>query len=124
MKTAAQIQGQKGEDIAYLFLKKKGYRVRERNYRISGGEIDLIAERDGILVFVEVKTRSSNHYGYPEESVARSKKIRLARAARNYLARHPHPSFYRFDIIAIKALSNDSATEVLHIENILDDIVV
>ena len=84
-KTHAQIQGRNGEDIACSFLLQNGYRVIERNYRVKGGEIDVIAAKHDELVFVEVKTRSSLQYGYPEESVTRSKKIRLAPAARYYL---------------------------------------
>ncbi len=123
-KTQAQIQGKNGEDIACSFLLQNGYRVVERNYRVSGGEIDLIAEKNHELAFVEVKTRSSLQFGYPEESVTRPKKLRLARAARRYLADMPHTPSYRFDIIAVYMPGGKTAPSIEHFENILDDILL
>jgi putative endonuclease len=124
VKTAAQVQGRNGEDIACSFLRQKGYEIVERNYRIPGGEIDVIAKRNNELVFVEVKTRSSVQYGYPEEAVTHSKKIRLARAARSYIGRYAVPPSYRFDIIAIHMASVYAPPSISHFENILDDILL
>lgn len=122
--TQAQIQGRNGEDIACSFLLQNGYTVVERNYRVKGGEIDVIAIKNDELVFVEVKTRSSLQYGYPEESVSRQKKIRVTRAARQYLGKYPVLPLYRFDIIAIHIVSAQSVPCVSHFENIIDDILL
>ncbi len=124
LQTLAQTQGKIGEDIACSFLLENGYTVVARNYRVKGGEIDVIATKNSELVFVEVKTRSSITYGYPEESVTRSKKIRLTRAARQYLIAYSTLPSYRFDIIAIHMASNKANPSVFHLENILDDILL
>lgn len=122
--TSAQTQGRIGEDMACSFLTENGYTVVERNYRVSGGEIDVIVKKNSELVFVEVKTRSSVRYGYPEESVTRSKKIRLARAARHYLGKYSVVPLFRFDIISITIPSPQSKPFISHLENILDDILL
>lgn len=116
--------GRQGEDLAYSFLSQHGYSILERNYRISGGEIDLIAKKDAEVVFVEVKTRASSVYGYPEESVKTEKKKRLVRAARNYLGRFSSEPLYRFDIIAIQIDKGIHTPQITHIENFLDDIAL
>lgn len=83
--TAHNETGQKGEDFAALFLKRKGYRLVGRNVRNKFGEIDLIALDGDTMVFVEVKTRSSNLFGNPYEAVRYDKMKRLSRAAVCYL---------------------------------------
>ncbi len=116
--------GKQGEDLAYSFLSQNGYAILERNYRISGGEIDLIAKKDAEVVFVEVKTRASSRYGYPEESVGAAKKKRLVRAARTFLGRFSSEPLYRFDIIAVQIEQGLHAPKITHIENFLDDIAL
>lgn len=109
-------RGVLGEDLACSFLKKKGYRVLERNYRITGGEIDIVAQVKDELVFVEVKLRSSIQYGYPEEGVSFVKQKRLARAIRSYLKMRDNDTLFRFDIIAVAITS--SGPDIEHLENI------
>ena len=77
--------GDIGEDYAADMLTNSGYRIIERNYRTKVGEIDIIAIRDGVLHFVEVKTRNGFGYGYPSESVTEVKQRRIRKAAEQYL---------------------------------------
>ncbi|MEE0776636.1 MAG: YraN family protein [Bacillota bacterium] len=79
--------GEKGERAAEKALKKEGYRLLERNYSVRGGEIDLIMERSGEILFVEVKTRTSEEFGTPLESIGSRKREHLCHAAKVYLSR-------------------------------------
>ena len=78
------IAGKEGEDLAYQFLIEQGYKVIERNFRIRGGEIDIIAFDGKTLVYVEVKTRTQKIFGEPEEAVNFHKLRFLERAAKFY----------------------------------------
>ncbi len=94
--------GARGEALAEKHLKKSGYRILARNYRCRYGEIDLIAEEGGSLVFIEVKTRSSAAFGHPLEAVDAHKRGQLTRAARHYLeATDSTERFCRFDVVAV-----------------------
>ena len=77
--------GRDGEQIALAYLRKKGYRICETNFRCPLGEIDIIAFDKDEIVFVEVKTRKSNKLGYPEQAVGERKQIKLSRLALWYL---------------------------------------
>ncbi len=102
-------QGAYGEELACDFLKKQGYKILERNFRIRGGEIDIIAIEDNTLVYVEVKTRSSNYFGYPEESVTPRKIKFLERAAKFYRNNRSYqklPSLERIDVITVDSSSS------------------
>ena len=79
--------GDKYERLAAEHLQRAGYRIRERNFRCKFGEVDLIAEKDGYLVFVEVKYRSTARYGMPSEAVDARKQKRIRQAAQLYLQR-------------------------------------
>ncbi len=94
--------GKYGEDLAVGFLKKQGYVILDRNFRIRGGEIDVIALDGQVLVYIEVKTRSSHQFGLPEESVTYHKIKFLERASKFYRASHSNlPEQERIDVIAI-----------------------
>ena len=94
--------GNRGEEIAVRYLKKQRYTILERNYRSRYGEIDIICSRDQVIVFVEVKTRTSTSYGSPEESITRSKQEHIRKVALIYLESYPHPfKEMRFDVIGI-----------------------
>ena len=93
--------GTRGEDEAVTFLIKKGYKIKERNWRFAKAEIDIIAENEDWLVMIEVKTRSSDAFGNPEEFVSKSKQKHLIRAANRYLELNPTDKDTRFDIISI-----------------------
>lgn len=93
--------GAEGEARAAAHLERLGFRVLERNTRAGGVELDLVAARDGLLVFVEVKTRRARDFGAPEESVDARKQARLARGAAAWLhERRPRAAHVRFDVIA------------------------
>lgn len=80
--------GMAGETLAVREMRKQGYTILEQNYRTRGGEIDIIAQKDGILVFTEVKTRRGTAYGTPAEAVTRTKQRHIIAAAKEYLAAH------------------------------------
>lgn len=93
--------GKWGEEQAEKFLLKAGYRILERNWRFSKAEVDLIAAKEDIVVFVEVKTRSDSFFGRPEVFVSPQKETFLAKAASIYLEKIGHSGELRFDIISI-----------------------
>lgn len=96
----AQAHGKLGEDTAAGLLEQAGYRILERNYRCPGGEIDLIAQKDGFLAFCEVKARLSSGI-LPREAVTPAKQNRIIRAALTYLSEHPSELQPRFDVIEV-----------------------
>lgn len=94
--------GRKGEILAADFLVKNGFEIAARNYRFGRGEIDLIVKRDDWLLFIEVKTRSSYDYGYPEEFLEEFQANRIFNAAENYIFDVDWQGNVRFDVISIK----------------------
>jgi putative endonuclease len=99
-----KLLGREGEDLAARFLTKRGYRILERNYSTRTGEIDLIALHEGAVVFVEVKTRSSDAFGAPELAVTPRKQERMVKAALAYIKyKKLHQVPCRFDVVAITA---------------------
>jgi putative endonuclease len=107
--------GKKGEDMAIEHLLKKGHHIISRNYRHEKAEVDIISSYDGMIIFTEVKTRSTDRYGYPEEAVSDKKKEKLREAMDHYLTENNVKEESRFDIISI--VINKSGTEVHHIED-------
>jgi putative endonuclease len=108
--------GRKGEDAAAKFLKKQKFKILERNYRVKTGEIDIVAWEGNVLVFVEVKTRQSDFFARPIESVGFHKQQRLRRLVDRYLAEHELPeSDVRFDVVSI--VMRDRKPEIEHIRN-------
>ena len=117
MSLRSHLTGVVGEQLATDYLIQKGYSVLARNYRIKGGEIDIIAQKGGDIVFVEVKLRASNRYGYPEEAVSYTKQKRVAKAIKFFLhTTRVRYSCVRFDIIAITQSASD--VTIIHIENV------
>ena len=94
--------GQKGEDMAVAFLEDDGYTIQERNYRYKRAEIDIIAKKRNILIFVEVKSRRSNVFGYPESFVDEKQADRITEAAEEYMYQIKWQKNVRFDIISIE----------------------
>jgi putative endonuclease len=119
MKTQKQILGRWGEETATAYLEKNGYKLLCCNYHSRHGEIDIVASKDGVLIFVEVKTRSSHAFGYPENSVTLRKQAYLLSAAEDYLQAHPESSeSWQFDVIAIEK-KQAGKTEIVHFENVI-----
>lgn len=119
MRNKKQILGKEGELIAERYLRKKGYRLVERNYRSPVGELDLIALDRRVIVFVEVKTRSDDRFGVPLESVHRRKQQKMIRTALFFLSQHRlHHREARFDVIGISFAGREPMLE--HIQNAFD----
>ena len=93
--------GQRGEDLAASYLKKKGYIIIHRNFKTMIGEIDIIARDRDDLVFIEVKTRESLEYGQPFESVNRNKRRKIANVAMLYLKKLKDIPHCRFDVVSV-----------------------
>ena len=98
--TPAEI-GSAGEKIAALYLEKKGYHILRQNYRIKGGEIDIIAENAEIIAFVEVKTRSADFISDGFEAVTKTKQKLIIKAAAEYFYRFGSDKQPRFDVVSI-----------------------
>ncbi len=115
MKDATKVLGAKGEDLAVRHLKKKGFKVIERNYHCPAGEIDLIARDKNTLVFVEIKARSSSEFGLPQEAVDRFKQRKMIEAARTYLSEHHLTDDIpaRFDVVAIHLMPAGEDIELI-----------
>ena len=95
--------GRTGENKAVRYLKKHGFTVLERNYRAAAGEIDIVAEEGGTLVFIEVKARKSGDFGEPSEAVNAKKRHKYALAAAEYLkTRGAEERECRFDVVEVK----------------------
>ena len=106
--------GKWGEDIAAADLKRRRYRIIERNYRCTFGEVDIIALDKGTIVFVEVKTRSSHAYGRPEMSVTPRKQRQLAKVALSYLQnRDLLDRDARFDVVAVDVGAEEERVTVI-----------
>jgi len=105
-----KILGRRGEDIACKFLKKDKYKILEKNYGCRQGEIDIIArDRKGVLCFVEVKAKSSERYGLPEEAVTHRKQRNLLAAAFSYIeSKKVGTSDMRFDVVSVDLSSGDA----------------
>ena len=93
--------GKEGELIALMFLQKEGFCILKTNWRYQKAEVDIIAQKDGFLVFVEVKTRSSKKFGHPEEAIEKKKVALYEDAAEGYLEQYPSEVEIRFDVISI-----------------------
>ncbi len=107
--------GNDGEQAACAHLEEKGYQILERNYRYRKSEVDLIVKHGNWLVFVEVKTRSSSFFGYPEEFVDRKKQFLIFEAAENYVYEKDWNGNVRYDIVSV--MLTRGKVEVYHIED-------
>lgn len=113
--------GYRGENLAEKYLQNKGYEILDKNFTVAGGEIDIVARKNGVLVFVEVKTRTSDFFGEGNESVDKQKKKRILYAAEKYLytkIKTSDPDF-RLDIIEIELDPETGAQKnINHFEDI------
>ncbi len=119
---ARRQRGRTGEEIARRHLKRRLYRIIETNYRSRYGEIDIIARRGNIIVFIEVKARSGKLLGEPFEAVGPRKQLQIRRMAAMWLAQHQHDERigsceFRFDVISVLLAENGGAREFRHIKD-------
>ena len=114
MPSSSVRKGMEGEETAVRFLKKKGFRIIDRNYRTRYGEIDIIARHGKELIFVEVKSGSSK-YHEPYQRIDRSKVSKLMRAISIYLRENPTKYPIRFDVVSI-----DDEGRILHFEDVME----
>lgn len=115
MPSEKQIRGNWGEDEACLHLEQNGFQIRTRNYRFEKAEIDIIAEKRPILVFVEVKVRKNSKFGFPESFAGKSQIERIKRASEQFQIETDYHGFIRFDIVSI--LGKPGNFEILHLED-------
>jgi putative endonuclease len=112
--------GNRGEWLAAQRLESLGYTIRERNWRCPVGELDIVAEKDGALIFVEVRTRHGDKFGTPEESIDKRKQAKLLETAQTYLEEHREEERnWRIDVVAIEI---GKRNEVVRMEVIEDAI--
>lgn len=107
--------GRAGERYARGWLENRQWRILDHNWRCSHGEVDIVATRDGDLVFFEVKTRTSTHFGHPVDAISAAKLARMRRVAGAWLSAHPgHRGRIRLDLIGILAHAGPPVIE--HVE--------
>lgn len=122
MENQKQILGKEGEQIAETYLRKKGYRLVERNYRCPIGELDLIVLDRRVLVFVEVKTRTDNRFGTPLEAVGPRKQRKMIKTALFFLSQHRlHHREARFDVVGISFSEQEPVVE--HVQNAFEVVI-
>lgn len=120
MRDRRRLLGDEGEGQAEAYLRRQGFRILGRNVRSALGELDLIADDGGVLVFVEVKRRRSGAYGGAIEAVDARKRAKLIQLAAHYLAQHRlHDHACRFDVVLIQDDAGTAAA-VQHIANAFD----
>ena len=114
--------GDWGEEKALRYLSDRGYRLLACNWRTREGEIDLVMEQDLTIVFIEVKTRNTNRFGSPEESVTPGKQKRLRKTCLAYLQENDYENRdWRIDVVAIEATRIGEIIRLDHYENAVED---
>jgi len=106
-----------GEQMAKEYLLKKGFSILQQNWRHSHWEVDVIASLDNTLHFIEVKTRRTQKFGYPENDVSKKKIENLINASEEYLFLNPQWKLIQFDVLAITILKN-KPVEYFFIEDV------
>lgn len=108
-----------GEKIASKFIAEKNYIILDKNYKITNGEIDIIAKRKDIIVFIEVKARSNLKYGIPAEYLTRKKRDRITKTAKFYILSHNLNNYiFRFDLVEIYFDKKYNLQKIIHLENV------
>ena len=121
--TSRRDLGDFGERVAKAHLESKGYRVLATNFRVREGEVDIVAERDGVVAFVEVKTRRGDAMGSALEAIDERKARRLLLAAQAFGQQHPElPPGRRIDLIAIDLDGGGRVVSLQHIESAVEDV--
>lgn len=110
--------GRHAESIAADYFIRQGFVILARNWRHPQGELDIIAEKQGLCVFVEVRSRTGEEHGHPLETIRQQKRAQVLRAARLYLdAEHPTAHTYRFDVVSVIFPKGEGEPEFIHLED-------
>jgi len=107
--------GKDGELIAFMILQRDGYNILQTNWKYQKAEVDIIAKKDGFLIFIEVKTRSSKKFGRPTDAIDKKKIALYKDAVEGYLEQYPSEDEIRFDVISI--IIGKDETQIEHIPN-------
>ena len=110
--------GKHGEAIAKKYLEGKGYAILGQNYRTKRAEIDIIARKHDVLVFIEVRTKHHEQFGSPEETLNHKKRMKILRNALAYVARARHQGSYRIDAVCIVLDQQQKVERIAHYESI------
>ncbi|MDI6815549.1 MAG: YraN family protein [Dehalococcoidales bacterium] len=111
-----------GEKLAKDFLKKRGYHIKETNYRCPEGEIDIVAKHKDSLVFIEVRAKRGLEFGSPEESITPAKKGKLRAAVAHYRQTHNNlPQLWRIDVVAVELDQKGGLSRIELIENAVSE---
>ena len=110
--------GKTGESLAASFLRLKGYKILDKNFRTRHGEIDLICQYQKEVIFVEVKTRTSHKFGYPEEYITETKIETIANVGQIYLAKKKVNPEWRIEAISILLNPGQKSFKIKHLTNI------
>lgn len=111
----SQSLGQKGETFAIEYLQKEGYKIRHRNWKSGKKELDIVAENNDYIVFVEVKTRTDDYMEPPVNAVTREKQRLIIFAAEGYIQRYNLDKESRFDVVTV--IARGETLDIDHIEN-------
>jgi len=113
-RTSNKLIGSRGESLAASFLERRGFEILEKNFRYGHGEIDLIARKENLVVFCEVKTRRSRAYGAGEEAVDLRKQSQIRLVAEGYISkRNLALSEFRFDVIVVEIKGNTTTIRLI-----------
>lgn len=105
--------GNYGENLASEYIQKIGYKILDIRFRCKTGEIDIVAKDKNYIVFIEVKARYSNYFGFPRESVNFTKRTRLIRTAQYYIhSKNLYNNSFRFDVVEVFFNSNDNSSSL------------
>ncbi|MEX6691209.1 YraN family protein [Danxiaibacter flavus] len=112
-----KLTGNKGEQMAAAYLHENGYEILELNWRYGHWEVDIIAAKGRMLYFFEIKTRTSDRFGYPEESISKKKMQNLRNAAEQYQELYPDWKYLQFNVLAI-TMQSGKAVEYFMLEDV------
>ncbi len=112
--------GKFGQDLSAEFLQKRGYKIICENFYTRLGELDLIAEQDKQIIFIEVKTRLGHNFGFPEEALNMDKAKKMKEAALEYLTKNNiNSDNYRFDLVAVEINKKEKKAQIRHYKNVI-----
>ena len=114
--------GQRAENLAARLFEGLGFAILARNWRRPEGELDLVATKEGLCVFVEVRSRTGSERGHPLDTVDRRKRARVRRAARLFIDEERPPAVvFRFDVVGVTFALDESPPEIVHVEDAFSD---